>query len=217
MKIIDLTGEIAIGAWTYGGPFPAIQIDQIARIDEIGYDAYKIVLADHVGTHIDAPSHFFANTMKSSEFPLDQLMGDAIMLNFESKDSPLSCITRDDFDQVGTGVRKGDIVVIMTGWEAHWHSEDYVTGTPFMSNEAADWLVGRKVKLLAGDLALFCDPRIPSTELIPDKILLGNGIPYINGLVNLGSISQTRFRLIALPIKVKGVTGAPVRVIAIEE
>jgi kynurenine formamidase len=53
--------------------------------------------------------------------------------------------------------------------------------------------------------------------LIPDKILLRNGIPYINGLVNLSSITKNRFRFIALPLKVKGVTGAPVRVVAIEE
>ena len=95
--------------------------------------------------------------------------------------------------------------------------EDYVTGTPHISNEAAEWLVERKVRLVASDVALFCDPRVSPTELIPDKILLRNGIPYINGLVNLGGLSKNRFRLIALPLKVKGVTGAPVRVVAIEE
>jgi kynurenine formamidase len=73
------------------------------------------------------------------------------------------------------------------------------------------------VKLVAGDVALFCDPRVPPTELIPDKILLEHDIPYINGLVNLAAISKPRFKIIALPLKVKGVTGAPVRVVALED
>jgi kynurenine formamidase len=217
MRIVDLTGEVATDAWTYGSPFPPIQIERIATIGEIGYEAYRIVIADHVGTHIDAPSHFFANTMHSSELPLNLLVGDAEMLKFESKNEPLSCITREDFTREGSEVREGDIAVVRTGWDAHWHSKDYVTGTPYISNEAAEWLVERKVKLVASDLALFCDPRIPPTKLIPDKILLENGIPYINGLVNLSAISKRRFRLIALPLKVRGVTGAPVRVIAIDE
>jgi len=217
VRTIDLTGEIAVGDWTYGPPFPSIQIEKIANISGIGYDAYKIVLADHVGTHIDASSHFFANTMRSSELPLEQLMGEAELLDFNGKSAPLSCITRDDFSQARSKLRKGDIAVVRTGWETHWHLEDYVTGTPHISNEAAEWLVEQKVKLVASDVALFCDPRVPATELIPDKILLRNGIPYINGLVNLSSITKNRFRIIALPLKVKGVTGAPVRVVAVEE
>jgi len=215
MTIVDLTGEIATDAWTYGPPFPSIQIEKIAKIGEIGYDAFRIVIADHVGTHIDAPSHFFPNTLQSSELPLDLLIGDAEMLGFEDKGSPLSCITKEDFERVGSGLGKGDMVVVRTGWDAHWRSADYVTGTPHISNEAAEWLVQRRVKLVAADLALFCDPRVSPTKLIPDKILLKNGIPYINGLVNLNAISKKRFKLMALPLKVKGVTGAPVRVIAI--
>lgn len=217
MKIIDLTGEITVGGWTYGPPFPPIEIEKISKVEEIGYDAYRIVIADHVGTHIDAPSHFFANTMRSSELPLEQLMGEAELLDFKEKGKPLSCITREDFEREGSKLSKGDIAVVRTGWESHWNSEDYVSNTPYISNEAAEWLVERRVKLVAGDVALFCDPRIPPTELIPDKILLRNGIPYINGLVNLGAISRSRFRLIALPLKVRGVTGAPARVVAIED
>jgi arylformamidase len=217
LKIIDLSGEIAVGAWTYGSPFPPIEIEKIAEIGVIGYDAYKIVIADHVGTHIDAPSHFFADSMRSSELPLHLLMGEAELLDFKNKGEPLSRLTPEDFDRIGSNIGKGDIALVRTGWESHWGSEDYVSNTPHMSNEAAQWLVERKVKLVAGDVALFCDPRIPPTELIPDKILLRNGIPYINGLVNLQALSKTRFKLIALPLKVKGVTGAPVRVVAIEE
>lgn len=116
-----------------------------------------------------------------------------------------------------TQLKPGDIAVVKTGWENHWHLEDYVAGTPHITNDAAEWFVERKVKLVASDIALFCDPRVPPTELIPDKILLRNGIPYINGLMNLNSISRNRFMFIALPLKVKGVTGAPVRVVAVEE
>ena len=217
MKIIDLSGDIAIGGWTYGPPFPSIAIEQVARIDDIGYDAYKIVIADHVGTHIDAPSHFFRNTLQSSELALDSLIGEAELLDFKDKGTPLSCITRQDLEHAGSKLPEGQIVVIRTGWERHWSDDDYVSGTPFITNEAAEWLVERKVKLVASDLALFCDPRISPTNLIPDKILLRNGIPYINGLVNLESLTKDRFKLIALPLKVRGVTGAPVRVVALIE
>jgi kynurenine formamidase len=217
LKVIDLTGEISPRAWTYGSPFPSIEVERIAEIGEVGYDAYRIVIADHVGTHVDAPSHFFAGEMQSSDLPLDGMMGEAKLLNFLEKGKPLSCITREDFEHCTSGLGKGDIAIVRTGWETHWDLDDYVTGTPHMSNEAAEWLVDRGVKLVASDTALLCDPRVPPTELIPDKILLQHGIPYINGLVNLAAISKPRFRLIALPLKVKGVTGAPVRVVALEE
>jgi len=215
VKILDLSGEIAIGGWTYGSPFPQIEIEQVARIGEIGYDAYRIVIADHVGTHVDAPSHFFKNALQSCELPLDSLIGEAELVDFEDKSTPLSCISREELERVGSRLRPGDIAVVRTGWESHWSRDDYVSGTPFMTNEAAEWLVERKVKLVASDVALFCDPRVSAKELIPDKILLRNGIPYINGLVNLGALPKNRFRLIALPLKVKGVTGAPVRVVAL--
>ena len=217
MRILDLTGDIEPGTWTYGHPFPPIQIEKIAKIGEIGYDAYRIVIADHVGTHVDAPSHFFSNTMQSFQLPLSQLIGEAELLSFNDKHQPLSMISREELEEVGSNVGEGDIVVIRTGWDSHWFSEDYVTGTPYISNEAAEWFVSRKVKLVAGDLALFCDPRVSPTQLIPDKILLRNGIPYINGLVKLNAISKRRFKLVALPLKVKGVTGAPVRVVAVED
>lgn len=217
MKIIDLTGEISVGAWTYGPPFPSIEIQKIANIESIGYDAYRIVIADHVGTHIDASSHFFANTMQSSDIPLDQLIGQAELLDFQKRGAPLSRLTKTDFEHAESGLTNGDIAVIRTGWETHWNSDSYVTQTPHISNDAAEWLVERKVKLVASDVALFTDPRVAPTEWIPDKILLKNGIPYINGLVNLGAISKRRFRFIALPLKVRGVTGAPVRVVAIED
>ena len=217
MRIIDLTGEISVGAWTYGSPFPPIEIEKIAGIGEIGYDAYRIVIADHVGTHVDSPSHFFAGKMQSVELPLEVMIGDAELLDFPEKAKPLSCIAREDFELRASRLKKGDIAVIRTGWETHWNASDYVTATPYISNEAAEWLVEKGVKLVTGDTALFCDPRLPSTELIPDKILLEHGIPYINGLVNLAAVSKRRFRMIALPLKVKGVTGAPVRVIALEE
>jgi kynurenine formamidase len=217
LRIIDLTGEIAVGAWTYGSPFPPIEIDKIAEIGKIGYDAYRIVIADHVGTHVDSPSHFFAGKMQSSELPLDAMIGEAELLDFPEKGKPLGCMAREDFELRGSCLKKDDIAVIRTGWETHWNASDYVAATPYISNDAAEWLVGKGVRLVAGDTALFCDPRVPSTELIPDKILLEHGIPYINGLVNLAAVSKRRFKMIALPLKVKGVTGAPVRVVALEE
>jgi arylformamidase len=217
LRIIDLSGEISVGAWTYGSPFPPIEIEKIAQIGEIGYDAYRIVIADHVGTHVDSPSHFFVGKMESSDLPLDVMMGEAELLDFPEKGKPLVCITRSDFELQASSLKKGDIAVIRTGWETHWNLSDYVAGTPHISNEAAQWLVDKGVKLVAGDVALFCDPRVPPTELIPDKILLEHDIPYINGLVNLAAISKPRFKIIALPLKVKGVTGAPVRVVALED
>jgi len=217
LRIIDLTGEISVGAWTYGSPFPPIEIEKIASIGEIGYDAYRIVIADHVGTHVDSASHFFAGKMQSSELPLDIMIGEAELLDFQERGSPLGCITREDFELCGSSLKKGDIAVVRTGWETHWNADDYVTSTPHISNAAAEWLTEKGVKLVAGDTALFADPRVPATGLIPDKILLEHGIPYINGLVNLAAISKPRFKMIALPLKVKGVTGAPVRVIALEE
>ena len=218
MRIIDLTGEISAGTWTYGGPYAPVEIEKVARIEEIGYDAYRIVLTEHTGTHMESPSHFFPGGIDGSQVPLNMLVGEAQVLDFMQKGKPLVCITREDFESYESVLKKEDIAVIRTGWESHWNAPDYVTATPHISNEAAEWLVEKKVKLVATDTPLLDDPRISvKEEQLPDKILARHGIPYVNGLVNLGTLSSARFKLFALPLKIRGVTGAPVRVIAVEE
>jgi kynurenine formamidase len=93
-----------------------------------------------------------------------------------------------------------------------------VLSSPYLSNDAADWLVEKQVKLVGLDTPMLDDPRVSvREERLPDKIFARHGIPYMCSLVNLGAISGTRFSFIALPIKIKDVSGAPIRAIAIEE
>jgi kynurenine formamidase len=217
VRIVDLTGETSASTWSYGSPYPPVEITKIAKIEEIGYDANRIVLTEHTGTHMESPSHFLSGGIEGSEVPLDTLIGEAQLFDVSEKGKPLACITREDFEIRGSRLKEGDIAVIRTGWDSHWNAADYVSATPYISNEAAEWLVEKRVKLVAIDTPILDDPRISvKEELLPDKILVRHGIPYINGLVNLGAISSTRFRFMALPLKIKGVSGAPVRVIGLE-
>lgn len=218
--MIDLTGPICENMWSYGPPFSQFQRTRISELTSHGYIAYNYSIASHMGTHIDSGAHFDEKAPCIDDIPLELLYGSALIINIPN--CPVRHeIKLEDVSLYENKVLENDIVLISTGWDKMWENSRYVADTPFISNDLADFLISKKIKLIGTDTALCCDPRkglslVSNDSNIPDMLFLNNGIPYINGLVNLNKIQKERITFLALPLKIAFAEGTPVRAIALD-
>jgi len=115
----------------------------------------------------------------------------------------------------GKDIRKGDIVIVSTGWEEKIGSDDFFQNFPYFSEATANYFIGREIK------AIGCDsPSVDSagskTAPFHHKILKA-GIGVIEALQNLKSLRGKRVFFIGLPLKISSGDGSPVRAVAIKE
>lgn len=197
------------------------------------YSAYNIETAEHGGTHIDAPIHFSAGKQSVDEIPLERLIGPAIKIDVSERalqDSDYLVSTQDFLDweaEQGKQIPEGSIVLLETGYSQFYPDKVKYMGTdqrgedalplmhfPGLSPEAAQWLVdNRNINAIGLDT--------PSIDYGQSKffkshvILLSHNIPAFENLTNLDKLPQTGFEVVALPMKIKGGSGAPLRIIAL--
>ncbi len=214
-KMIDLTFTLEDGFPNY----PILPRMEFKQIMEIGVDGspsnvIQISMPSHGGTHFDAPIHQVKGATAVDEVSIERCVGSAVMLDFSHKYGTESLpISLDEIEKYDDRVREGDIVVLNTGCYAH---PDEFKSFGHLSVEAAEWLVRKKIALLAVDTPSV-DLKVSADGKMPvHQIILGSDIPIIESLANLDKISEERFIFVGLPLKIKGGDGGPCRAIAIE-
>lgn len=218
-RIIDLTYPIHEGMTTYPRYWhPKVEIKQLGRLDIEGRETRRVMLGTHTGTHCDAPRHFIEDGQTIDLIPLDILIGTAVVFDF-SKKRPLQEIAVSDFEEhLGNNIPER--LVLRFDWSDYWGTSEYYKNHPFISIDAAQWLVGKGMRLLAMDTPT---PDRPSNikDITKDspvhKILLGKGIVLVEYLCNLKELKQSEIELIVLPLKIVDGDGSPARCIAIED
>lgn len=196
------------------------------------YSAYDFTTAEHGGTHLDAPVHFAKGRQSVDEVPLEKLIGPAIKVNVSEQawDQPDYLISVEDFMQWETNngqkIPDGSIVLLYTGHSRHYPDPNKYLGTdqrgddavallhfPGLSPEAAQWLTdNRNINAIGLDT-----PSIDygqSSRFESHVILLSKNIPVFENLTNLQDLPAAGFEVMALPMKIKGGSGAPLRVVA---
>jgi kynurenine formamidase len=196
------------------------------------YSANRFCTAEHGGTHIDAPVHFARGKNTVDQVPLEQLVGDAIIVDV-SKQSAAERdyqVASEDFlrwEKANGKIPEGAIVFLRTGYGKYWPDRKKYMGTeergadavpklhfPGLSPDAARWLVqNRSIKAIGLDT-----PSIDygqSSLFESHRILFDKNIPAFENVANLDALPIKGFTVVALPMKIKGGTGAPLRVVAI--
>ena len=214
VKIIDLTQTIRKEMHTFEAHVKPLTIPW-AKTDIHGYESELIFMSTHTGTHMDAPYHFDLAGKKIDEISVDTFVADAVLLNIKKKAK--GYVTKDDIVSCEKNVRisKGNAVVISTGWEAHWVKNDYLSSNPGLSKDSAAYLASKKVSMVGIDTANIDHPS--ASNFTVHKTLLPKGVLIVENLCNLKMIKHASFKLIVLPLKIKGASGSPVRAIAIAE
>lgn len=185
-------------------------------VDRDGWNAATWQIYSHAGTHMDAPIHFAAGPATIEQTPLTTCMGSAWVVSLREKQAR-SLLTVADLGGVAAKFQPGESLLLHTGWSRHVNDPAlYRDGLPRISDELANWCVERRVKILGVEPPSVADVNNLTEVTRIHRILLGGGVTIVEGLAHLDQLTQERVFFAALPIKLQGGDGAPVRAFAVE-
>ena len=194
------------------------------------YSAFDFETAEHGGTHMDAPIHFARGRASAEAVPLSRLVGPARVIDVRARCAADAdyAVGADDLlaAEAGNGrLERGDIVLVRTGFARYWPEANRYLGTelrgqeavpllhfPGLSEAAAQFLVERGVAAVGIDTASV-DPG-QSRDFRAHRVLYAAGIPGFENVADLEDIPPTGAFVIALPMKIRGGSGAPLRIVA---
>lgn len=201
MRLVDLTQTFTAEMPVFPGDAKS-ELKCISQISQTGFTDHHLSTNMHVGTHIDAPLHMIENGSYLTEFDVDSFFGRGVLIN------ACGCSDIDVELLAGIEIKKGDIVLVMTGFSQFFTDPKYYTAYPVFTHGFADRLVEMQIKMVGIDT--------PSPDRAPykvHKILLSKNILILENLTNLAALSAEKFEVIALPIKLKS-DAAAARVVA---
>jgi arylformamidase len=211
-EAVDLTHHLRNGMPVYPGD-PSPSFEPYRSLEKDGVNLTKLVMGSHTGTHLDAPKHFIQGGIGIDKIPPDKLMGEAYVADLSRKRIG-SGITAEDLRTMETYIAPDDIMALYTGCSEHWGEEWVRKNYTYITRDAADYLVSKRVRAVGIDFLSVEQFNAP--EPVAHKTLLGNGIFIIESLSNaLKRLVGQRILLICMPIKLKDGDGAPSRVIAV--
>jgi kynurenine formamidase len=216
-RLIDLSHPIEDGMVTYPGlPAPEIT-EHLTR--EASRERYapgtefsigRITMVANTGTYLDSPFHRFAEGPDLARLRLER-----------TADLP-GVVVRVPEDVTAIGVPdlpvedpRGRAVLFHTGWDRHWRTAAYGSGSPFLTRQTAEWLVAQDAALVGIDSLNIDDAADASRPA--HTVLLEAGIPIVEHLTGLDQLPADGFRLHAAPSAVVGFGTWPVRVYALVE
>jgi kynurenine formamidase len=198
------------------------------------YRSNKFSAPEHGGTHIDAPAHFAKDGNFVDAIPLEQLVGPAVVVDVSRKcqadrDYRIAIDDFRDWEKVHHEIPERSIVLLRTGFGKYWRDRKSYLGTdergpgavpklhfPGLDPAAAGWLVReRKIKAVGLDTASIDYGQ--STLFETHVELMTHNVPAMENLANLEQLPPTGITVVALPMKIAGGSGGPLRAIAILE
>jgi kynurenine formamidase len=214
MEMVDLSRLIY-----HGMPkIPALSDVQVRKFFDLekGHplNVTELAIPCHAGTHVDAPVHIVPNGKSIEELPLESFVGPGAIISVKKNGGEE--VTAADFEKSGVPVNRGDIVMLHTGWDEKFESPDYNIH-PYLSVDAAEWLVKKGVKLFGIDCITvdLPTPLRPKGFAFPvHKTLLGNDVLIAENVANLGAIVGRKTRILALPLRIKGSDAGHARIVA---
>jgi kynurenine formamidase len=216
--------------WVTAEPFKRTTVAEGMTPDGYYYSAYNFSGAEHGGTHLDSPIHFAEGKKTVDQIGLDQLIAEGVKIDVSAKvTSSDYLISTDDIKNWETAngrIPEWAIVLFQTGFGAKWPDKKSYLGTdqkgpdavkdlhfPGLDPAAAKWLVeNRKIKAVGIDTASIDFGQ--STLFESHVTLMTNNIPAFENVADLSRIPVKGFHIVALPMKIKGGSGAPLRIAA---
>ncbi|MEQ8554972.1 MAG: cyclase family protein [Cyclobacteriaceae bacterium] len=208
-RIIDLT-------LPYSEAISGFKAKPAKKLEKDGWNAQTLEIYSHAGTHMDAPYHFGVSNQTIDDFLPGRFILTCHLAKINvTKDRYL--IEVDNLGAVQDKIQPGEGLILQTGWSQHLGQPRYREGLPRISEGLAKWIVEKQIKFLGVEPPSVADVNDLEEVTRIHRLLLGGDVIIVEGLTNLEFLSQPRFTVIALPLKIKDGDGAPARVIAIEE
>jgi kynurenine formamidase len=193
------------------------------------YAANTFSAAEHGGTHLDAPIHFAEGKATADRIPLERLVGPLVVVDIAERavrqpDTLLEVRDIDAFERAHGLIAARTIVLVRTGWSRHWPNKKAYLGDdtpgdashlhfPGISAPAAEGLVARNVAGVGIDTASI--DHGPSRDFMAHRVLMAADVPAFENLTGLEVLPARGALLLALPMKIGGGSGGPLRAIAL--
>lgn len=221
---IDLAHVYSAQSPHYPGDRPMTR-EAAGKRETDGFLDYRLDLAEHCGTHLDAPLHFAEAGMAVDEIPLSRLMGPLVVLDISARAAvdPDAQVEREDiaaWTHRHGEIPPGAIVVMRSGWAQRWHDPHAYFGSdngkhhsPGWSLAAVRYLIDKTSAVGIGVDSCSIDPLI-ATDFPVHHAWLGSGGWALENLNNLDDLPEQGGWLIAAVARIEGGTGFPVRPVA---
>jgi kynurenine formamidase len=232
-RIVDLTHAFGKDTIYWPTATTRFALHQLAYGKTDGgwfYSSYSLSTPEHGGTHLDAPIHFAEGRRTADQVPLEQLIGPAVVIDVTAqaaanRDYVLTGADIAAFEKQHGRIAAGAIVLLRTGWSRHWPNVKAYLGDdtpgdasklsfPSYGADAARVLVEeRRAGVLGVDTASIDHGR--STDFRVHRIAAAQNVPGLENLTSLDQVPPTGATLVALPMKIAGGSGGPLRAVAL--
>ena len=212
MKIIDLTHYISEDMPVYPGT-DTPKLQEANTYEKDGFKETLMIMYTHTGTHMDPPAHIFKGKTTLDQFPIEQFIGKAIVVDCsdlkEGDKIQMKHINRDLAD-------KAEFLLFYTGWDKYWGNDMYFGDYPYIDDDVIQYIISQNKKGVGLD-TIGIDPIDDENLTIHKRLFANNEIIIVENLMNLDKIGMELFTFIALPLKHKDADGSPIRAVAILE
>jgi arylformamidase len=222
MRVVDLSFPIRPHfRWT---------VDPVLRSAHSRGDLFQstvLTIACHAYTHVDAPVHLLPGGSAIADMPVDQWMGPAAVVDLTHLAENTEVIPA-DLDRHGAHIERGDIVLLRTDWpqKRSVDSEAFWRDSPWTGRAACEWLVARGARAVGYDYppdfairTMIFSPgtAVRRSDCPTHDVFFPAGVAVVEYLTNLHAIGVSRCRFVALPLRIEGADGSPVRAVALVE
>ena len=232
-QLVDLSHAYDANAifWPTADPFRLEKVADGITAAGYYYAANNFFSSEHGGTHIDAPIHFAQGHQAVDEIPVNRLLGEVVVVDVTSAAdaNPDYQVSVGDFQRAEKAgpIPPDAIVLIRTGFSSRWPDAVRYLGTaargeegaahlhfPGLHPDAAKWLIAeRRIKAIGIDTASIDSGQ--STLFESHRLLYERDIPAFENLTSLDRLPERGAYIVALPMKIRRGSGAPLRAIAI--
>ncbi len=229
IKVVDLTHPLDEHSpyWPEGSKLSPFHASQVAGIDREGYFARTLSMPEHFGTHMDAPAHFAAEGLTVDRIAPENFLGAAVVVDVSegarsNSDYRVTVQDLEKWVKAHGPVPRGCLLFFRTGWAQRWPSQkDYmnqdargVLHFPGLSLEAARALLDQAHPVAIGIDTASIDYG-PSKNFEVHHLTMTTGLYHLENVANLEQLPATGAYVIALPLKLRGGSGSPARVMAL--
>jgi len=193
---------------------PEFEVEKVTWTERTGFESFRFVMGSTSGTYLETSAHILEGAPVLDDLAPSDFIRPAVVCHVPRKEAR-QLIHASELEAHCPPVQEGDALLIECGWGAQWRSPNYVLDGPGYHPDCLPWLLEQPFSLLGVDV-----PCIQSPWPLPDGVqydgnmllpVFQKGILLLAPLVNLDRVQALRGELLAFPLRIEGVSGAPCR------